>query len=189
MSEGNAIALMNLAVISLRTGHDEEAVRCFKSSLKLKPDLVEAYIGLGLAYGLMDKYVAMAESFRNAIKTDQAAVRKWVKSSLPEPHVWLSFSPEYAHITGKMAEFLHDLDEADALSRLATTHISRGLDEAAVTALEYCLKLIPNNDAAITLLSIAYLFLESKEAGAATRIGKNSTLKKMKPKLAKSLFR
>lgn len=189
MSEGNAVLLINLAVIAMSTGHVADAVRSFNNALEIEPDLVEAHIGIGLAYGLMDKYVDMTESFRHAIMINQAAVRKWIKSSIPSPHMWLSFSPEYAHITGKMAEFLHNLDEADALSRLATAHISYGLDEAAVTALEYCLKLTPNYEAAVILLSIAYLFLESKEAGAAAHIGKNSALKKIKRKLARSLFK
>lgn len=189
MSNDNAVALLNLAVIAMYEGDGHQAVRCFKSALKLNPNLIEAYIGMGLAHGRMVEYVKMAEAFRQAIRMDPAAVRKWAKSSIPGKPEWLSFKPECAHYTGWMAEFLHNLDEADALVRVAATHISRRWDEAAVRPLEYCLTLVPDYNAAIGLLTIAYLLLESKEKGAAARLGESSIFKKIIPRLAKSLFR
>lgn len=189
MSKDNAVALLNLAVIAMYEGEDHHAVRSFKSALKLNPDLIEAYIGMGLAHSRMDEYVEMAEAFRQAIQIDSLAVRKWAKSSILGKPEWLSFKAEYAHYTGKMAELLHSLDEADALVRLAATHISRGVDEAAVRALEYCLTLAPDYNAAIVLLTIAYLLLETKEIGTATRLGESSIVNKLIPKLAKSLFK
>lgn len=187
MSHDNAVALLNLAVIAMYEGDGRHAIRSFKSALKLNPNLIEAYIGMGLAHSRMDEYVKMAEAFKQAIRIDPIAVRKWAKSSIPGKPEWLSFKPEYAHCRGWVAAFLHDLDEADALVRVAATHISRGWDEVAVRPLEYCLTLVPDYNAAIVLLTIAYLLLESKEKGAAARLGKSSIFKKSIPRLAKSL--
>jgi tetratricopeptide (TPR) repeat protein len=189
MSHDNAVALLNLAVIAMYEGDSRHAVRSFKNALKLNPDLIEAYIGMGLAYSRMDEHVKMAEAFKQAIRIDPTAVRKWAKSSIPGKPEWLSFKPEYAHYTGWMAEFLHNLDEADALVRVAATHISRGWEEAAVRPLEYCLALAPDYNAAIGLLTIGYLLVESKKEGSAARLGQNSRFKKITPKLAKNLFR
>lgn len=189
MSHDNAVALLNLAIIAMYEGDGRHAVRSFKSALKLNPNLIEAYIGLGLAYSRMGEYVKMVEAFKQAIQIDPATVRKWAKSSIPGKPEWLSFKPEYAHCTGWVAVFLHNLDEADALVRVAATHISRGWDGAAVRPLEYCLTLAPDYNAAIGLLTIAYLLLESKEKGAAARLGKSSIFKKIIPRLAKSLFK
>lgn len=189
MSHDNAVALLNLAVIAMYEGEGHHAVRSFKSALKLNPDLIEAYIGMGLAHSRMGEYVKMAEAFKQAIRIDPPAVRKWSKTSIPGKPEWLSLKPQYAHYTGWMAEFLHNLDEADALVRVAATHISRGWDEAAVRPLEYCLTLVSDYNAAIGLLTIAYLLLESKKEGSAARLGQNSILKKRSPKLAKNLFR
>lgn len=188
MSNDNAVALLNLAVIAMYEGDGRHAIRSFKSALKLNPALIEAYIGIGLAHSRMDEYVKMAEAFKQAIRLNPAAVRKWSKSSIPGKPEWLSFKPEYVHCTGWMANFLHNLDEADALVRVAATHISRGWDEAAVGPLEYCLTLAPDYNAAIGLLTIAYLLLESKKKGVAARLGQNSIFKKSIPKLAKNLF-
>ena len=189
MSHDNAVALLNLAIIAMYEGEGRQAIRSFKSALKLNPDLIEAYIGIGLAHNRMDEYVKMAEAFRQAIQFDLPAVRKWSKSSIPGKPEWLSFKPERAHYTGWMLEFLHNLDEVDALVRVAATHISRGWDEAAIRPLEYCLTLAPDYNTAIGLLTIAYLLLESKEKGAAARLGESSIFKKIIPRLAKSLFR
>lgn len=189
MSKDNAVALLNLAAIALHEGDSDHAVRSFKSALKINPDLIEAYIGIGLACSRMDEYEEMAEAFKQAIQIDSPAVRKWVKSSVRGKPEWLSFKPECAHYTGKMAELVHNLDEADALVRLAASHISRGMDEAAIKALEYCLTLAPDYNAAIVLLTIAYMLLEEKSKGAAALLDHNSILKKIIPKLAKNLFR
>lgn len=189
MSHDNAVALLNLAVIAMYEGDGRHAVRSFKSALKLNPDLIEAYIGMGLAHNRMDEYVKMAEAFKQAIRIAPPVVRKWSKSSIPGKPEWLSFKPECARYTGWMAELLHNLDEADALVRVAATHISRGWDDAAVGPLEYCLTLVPDYNAAIGLLTIAYLLLESKEKGAAARLGESSIFKKSIPMLAKILFK
>lgn len=188
MSHDNAVALLNLAIIAMHEGNGDHAVRSFKSALKINPDLIDAYIGMGLAYSRMDKYEEMADAFRQAIQVDPHTVRKWAKSSIPSKPDWLSFKPEYAHYTGKMAEFLHNLDEADALVRVGASHVAQGADEAAIRALEYCLALAPDYNAAIVLLTIAYLLLEVKEKGAAPRLGENSRFKTSIPKLAKILF-
>lgn len=189
MSHDNAVALLNLAVIAMYEGDGRHAVRSFKRALKLNPDLLEAYIGMGLAHSRMDEYVKMVEAFKQAVRIDPTAVRNWSKSSIPGKPEWLSFKPGRAHYAGWMAAFLHNLDEADALVRVAATHISRGWDGAAIRPLEYCLTLAPDYNAAIGLLTIAYLLLESKEEGSAARLGQNSILKKSIPKLAKNLFR
>lgn len=93
------------------------------------------------------------------------------------------------YYTGKITEFLHNLDEADALVHVAAIYISRGWDEVAVRALEYCLTLALNYNAAIVLLTIAYLLLEAKEKGTAARLEESSIFKKSIPMLAKILFK
>lgn len=189
MSNNNATAFMNLAALALRSGHEDQAIRFFKDALELKPGIVEAYIGMGLAYTRTGQLVEMAKSFRKAVQINPSAVRRWAKTSIPGPPNWLSFNPEYSNITGAMAELLHKQDEADALARLAAAHISHGLDEPAITALEYSLQLTPDYEAAIILISVAYILLESKQMGAAARIGSSSVLKKIIPRLASNLFK
>jgi tetratricopeptide (TPR) repeat protein len=188
MRKDNATALVNLALLAMQAGHEDQAIRSFKNALEIKSDIIEAHIGLGLAYSRAGEYVEMAESFKEAIRINPETVRKWAKVSIPGPHNWLSFSPEYAHLTGKMAEYLRNLDEADALTRLAAAYISNGLDEAAVTPLEYCLKLVQGYDIAIVLLSIVYLLLKAEDEEKVARLSKTSILKKAAPKLAKMLF-
>ena len=184
----NATAFLNLAVLALHTGHEDQAIRFFKDALEYKPALVEAHIGMGLAYSRMGEYEEMAKSFREAIKLNPSTVRRWAKVSIPGPHKWLSFSPEYAHLKGKMAELLHNHDEADATARLGAAHLSHGLYEQAVTALEYSLSLVPDYESAIVLLAVAYLLIKARDEEKVAQLGKSSVLKKAAPKLAKLIF-
>lgn len=175
-------------MMALHSGHDVEAVRSFQRALAVRTDMVEAYIGLALAHRRLDEHAEMVDAFRKSIEINQAVVRRWAKSSIPDPHHWLSFSPEFTHIAGKMAEFLHSLDEADALTRLAAAHIANCMDEVAITALEYCLTLVQDYEAAIALVSIAYLLIKAKDEEKLVQLGKSSMLKKVAPNLAKILF-
>jgi tetratricopeptide (TPR) repeat protein len=172
----------------MQAGHEDQAIRSFKNALKIESNITEAHIGLGLAYSRENEYVEMVESFKKAIQISPQTVRKWAKVSIPGSPKWLSFSPEYAHLKGKIAEFLHNLDEADALTRIAAAHISKGLDKAAITALEYCLKLVQDYEPAIVLLTIAYLLLKSRDEGEAAKLGQSSVLKGTAPELIASLF-
>jgi tetratricopeptide (TPR) repeat protein len=188
MESDKAVAFLNLGMMALRNGHDVEAVRSFRSALALRTDIVEAYIGLALAHSRMNEYAEMVEAFQKSIEINTAAVRQWAKSSIPGPHNWLSFSPEYAHITGKMAEFLHTQDEADALTRLGASHIANGYYKAAVEALEYCLTRVRDYEAAIVLLTVAYLLLGANDEDEAAKLRQSSILKKIVPKLATLLL-
>jgi tetratricopeptide (TPR) repeat protein len=188
MGNDNATALVNLALLAMQAGHEEQAIRSFKNALNIRPAIVEAHIGLGLAYSRMGEYVKMAESFAEAIRINPSALRKWAKEAIPSPHEWLSFSPEFAHITGAMTEFLHNLDEADALTRVGAAHIANGADQAAITALEYCLTLVQDYEAAIVLLTVAYLLLKGRDKGKIVQLGNSSMLKKAAPKLARLIF-
>jgi tetratricopeptide (TPR) repeat protein len=173
----------------MHAGHEDQAICSFRNSLKIRPDIIEAHIGLGLAYSRVGAYVEMAENFGKAVQINPQIVRQWSKAFIPGTPRWISFSPEYAHLTGKMAELLHNLDEADALTRVAAAYISHGLDEAAITALEYCLKLVHDYEAAIVLLSTAYLLLKARDEEKVDLLGRSSILKKAAPKLAKILFK
>jgi tetratricopeptide (TPR) repeat protein len=188
MSNGNITALVNYALLALQAGHQEKAIRSFKNALEIKADIIEAHIGMGLAYSRMGKYVEMAESFRRAIQISPETVRQWAAVSISHPHEWLSFKPEYAHLKGKMAEFLHNLDEADALTRVGAVHISNGAYETAVNALEYCLTLVQDYEAAIVLLTAAYLLLSAQDDRRIVELGKSSVLQKAIPELAKLIF-
>lgn len=188
MESDKAVAFLNLGMMALHNGHDVEAVRSFRRALAVRIDIVEAYIGLGLAHIRMDEHVKMVEAFRKSIEINPSTVREWAKSSIPGPPMWLSFSPEYAHIKGKMAEFLRHMDEADALARLGAIHISNGVYELAITALDYCLGLAPDYEVAIILLTIACLLLEVKEKGKVADIIKNSVFQRIAPKLARAVL-
>lgn len=182
------MAFFNLGMMALHSGHDAEAVRSFCRVLAIRTDLVEAYIGLALAHCRMGEHAEMVAAFRKSIEFNQPAVRRWAKSSIPGPHKWLSSSPEFAHITGKMAEFLHGQDEADALARLGASHIANGYYKAAVMALEYCLTRSQDYEAAIILLIVAYLLLEVKDEDEVASLGQFSILKTTAPKIATLLF-
>lgn len=188
MESDKAAAFLNLGMMALQNGHDVEAVRSFRRALAARADIVEAYIGLGLAHIRMDEHGKTVEAFRKSIEINPSTVREWAKSSIPGPSVWLSFSPEYTHIKGKMAEFLRQMDEADALARLGAIHISNGMYNPAITALDYCLVLAPDYEAAIILLTIAYLLLEVKEKGKVADIIKNSVFQRIAPKLARAVL-
>lgn len=189
MENDNAVALVNLALLAMSAGHNDAAVRSFGSALELRPNMVEACVGLGLAYSRMGEYLKMVDGLRQAIQINPATVRGWAKCSVPGKPKWFSFSPEYAHITGQKIEYLRRLDEADATVRLAAAHISVGHDVAAIKALEYCLgSLAPNYEAAIVLVTLGYLLLKKSDKKAVQELGGNSVLRKMLPKLAKNLF-
>jgi Flp pilus assembly protein TadD len=87
-----------------------------------------------------------------------------------------------------MAEFLHAQDEADALARLGAAHIANGSYKAAVAALEYCLTRVQDDEAAVVLLTVAYLLLEAKDEGAVASLGQSSILKMTAPKIASLIF-
>lgn len=188
MSKDNAIALVSLALLAMNAGHEEQAIHSFKKALKIKPDIIEAYIGMGLSYSRIGMHVEMGKSIRKAIQINPQVVRNWAAISITGQPKWLSFSREYEHLTGRMAEFLHNLDEADALTRLASAHISNGLDELAVTALEYCLTLVHDYESAIVLLSTAYLLLKARDEEKVLQLGTASILNRITPDLGKLLF-
>ncbi|MCD6452588.1 MAG: tetratricopeptide repeat protein [Acidobacteria bacterium] len=66
--EGEAFLLylkgMNLSV----QGKYKEAIACFRKAIKLKPDYVKAYFGLGYAYGELGRYQEAIEAYKQAIR-------------------------------------------------------------------------------------------------------------------------
>ncbi len=188
MTDKSAIAFLKIGRIVLQRGHTEEATRFFRAALKIKPDMIEAYIELGVAYANNSMYVGMASAFRRAVKLDPLAVRKWAKSSLGGKPVWLSNSPEYSHLTGEMAELLRRIDETEALIHISAAHLVQGSYRAAVTTLEYCLKLTPNYKTVVILLTAAYLLFEVREGGVSAEEGRRSALRSVSNELVEELF-
>ena len=55
-------------------------------------------------------------------------------------------------------------------------------------ALEYCLTRVQDYEAAVVLLTVAYLLLATKDEDKATSLGQSSILKMTAPKIATILF-
>jgi hypothetical protein len=90
-------------------------------------------------------------------------------------------------VTTKLPELPNDLKEAEALITLASHHLKRGWDEAAVAALERSLRLDPVSSQALLMLNIAYLLMEFRGRAIAGR--KESVLWEIDSGLAIQLFK
>ena len=54
------------------SGHLLEAAEAYKKALKIKPDLKEAYLGLGNVFWQLERLPEAAEAYQNALKIDSA---------------------------------------------------------------------------------------------------------------------
>lgn len=189
MDTPTATVLARLGAAAIDCGQDDRAVNFFKDALSLRPDMVDAYVGLGTAHFRMDEFAEAVEALRAAVCINPNAVRGvmrgLVRNSQPEPE---PPSP-YSDMPAKLAEHLRRLDEAEALIRLAAAHLWNGQDRAAVTALEYSIAITYPNETAAVLLIAAYLLLQSHSPEKAIQLGEGSVLKEVEPELAAALFK
>lgn len=188
MVNDDAITLMAFGETAMRRGHNEEAAYFFRAALKIRPDMVEAYIKLALAYSNNHKYVGTVSAFRRAVKLNPLSVREWAKTLLPKKPVWLSNSLKYTHLSIEASDIVRRLDEVEALAHLGVAHVIQGAYRAAVFALEGCLKLTPDYTAAIILLITAYVLLEGQGGDICVEEGGQSALRHVSPELVEELF-
>jgi tetratricopeptide (TPR) repeat protein len=189
MKEDLAIAArFNLAMTALNTGRDTLAINIFKDLIELRPGFIEAYVAMGVGHGKLDDFKGMVEAFTQAIRTDQAAVRKlahvMVTSALRPPDEETTYPDE----SGQTEEFLRALDEPQALVAQAAEDLKEGRDLAAIRALEHSLTLAYPYQLGMIVITIAYLIVESMVKGAAAQVGEKSVLKEVEPQLAACLF-
>jgi tetratricopeptide (TPR) repeat protein len=188
MKTVDAIVLARLGAAAIDCGQDERAVTFFRDALRLRPDMVDAYVGLATAHFRMDEFRESVEAFRRAVRINprvvRGAMRGLVRNSWPEPGPPL----DYSSVPAKMAEHLRRLDEADALIRLGAEHLWNGQDRAAVEALEYSLAITYPNEMGAVVLIAAYLLLQTGSSEQNLRLREGSVLKEVEPELAAALF-
>jgi tetratricopeptide (TPR) repeat protein len=68
MSAGDYVLMGNQMGIK---GNHFEASRVFKSAMNIDPHFIPAYLGLGIAYGNLDKNAEAIEVFKEGIKLDK----------------------------------------------------------------------------------------------------------------------
>lgn len=187
MKTTNAIVLARLGAAAIDCGQDEQAVTFFRDALRLRPDMVDAYVGLGTAHFRIDEFRESVEAFRRAVRINPRVVRGimrgLVRNSRPEagPPV------DYSNVPAKMVEHLRRLNEADALIRLGAEHLWTGQDKAAVEALEYSLAITYPNEMGAVVLIAAYILLQTHSSEPNLRLCENSVLKEIEPELAAAL--
>jgi tetratricopeptide (TPR) repeat protein len=188
MNTPTATVLARLGVAAIDCGQDDRAVVFFRDALSLRPDMVDAYVGLGTAHFRMDEFAESVKAFRAAVRLNPNAVRGVMRGLVRNSQPEAGPPASYPNMPTKMAEHLRRLDEAEALIRLAAAHLWGGQDRAAVTALEYSIAITYPDETAAVLLIAAYLLLQSRSAGIAIELGEGSVLKEVEPELAAALF-
>jgi tetratricopeptide (TPR) repeat protein len=181
-------ARFNLAMTALNSGDGTLAINIFKDLVELRPDFVEAYLGMGVAHGKSDDFKEMVETFMQAVRLDRRAVRRQVQVMVTSAQRPPEEEIPYPDVDGKMEELLRELDEARALVGSAAKDLLAGRDLAAIRALERSLTLAYPYQLGMIVITIAYLIVESIVKGSATQIGEKSVLKEVEPQLAACLF-
>lgn len=190
MSDESAVALRNYGVMALRLGESDKAIGYFTRALEIDSSMVEAYIGLAIAYSELGDYLAVMENFRRGVALDPRVIRRWARTSVPEKPDPLARRPEFSHLSGTMAEFLRDVDEAASLLWLGAWHLARGQDSGAIQVLESCLRRAPGYKQALIMLIAAYFLLkrDPNKVIKGDELGQDSVLWEIAPELAKGLF-
>jgi tetratricopeptide (TPR) repeat protein len=168
------------------------ALELLEKVLKLKPEMIEARIELGIVYGRIENNREMVEAFREAIRLSPRGVRTVILKYPEETErLYRIFDRQESstepQVTTRLPELPADLKEAEALIALASHHLKRGWDEAAVAALERSLRLDPASAQALLMLSMAYLLLEFR--GRVIAGSKESVLWEIDSRLAIQLFK
>jgi tetratricopeptide (TPR) repeat protein len=153
-----------LGAVLVEIADDEYAIELFRSALERDPTLVEAHIHLGLAYGRMGTYQEMFAAFREAVRLDPLSVRTAVIKE-PEEVALIArllnpTPPVPARETFETvmpAQYV----EAGNLVHTGMDQIAAGKDKEAIEVLERSLRIDPEFPLSISLLSLAYLLLQT----------------------------
>lgn len=164
-----ARARLALGLLLYEINKDECAAEVLRAGLSYAPDLVEARVWLGFAYGRMISYEEMIGEFVEAISLDEGAARAAVSGEPEEVRKirQVLYEPSEASAPVPAIERRHsaippEIREAWELVEAAGEHIGAGRDAEAVEALERSIELDPASQHALALLSFAYL-LDSRE--------------------------
>lgn len=187
MKTTNAIVLARLGAAAIDCGQDERAVTFFMDALRLRPDMVDAYVGLGTAHFRMDEFRESVEAFRRAVRINPKVVRGIMRGLVRNSRAETGPPVDYSNMPAKMAEHLRRLDEADALIQLGAEHLWTGQDRAAIEALEYSLSITYPNEMGAVVLIAAYLLLQTNSSEPNLQLCENSVLKEVEPELAAAL--
>lgn len=160
---------------------DECAAVLLRDAVDYLPDLAAARVELGIAYCRLERYEEMLETFREAIRRDERAVRAAVRDDPAELEALRSLLyPDQAGPLPTTQErqtqerpsgipaYVTQMWES---VRLAREQIGARRDGEAVSALEAVLRLDDTHQYAIALLSLAYLLAKGGGAAALDRGG------------------
>lgn len=179
-----------LGAVLVEIAEDEFAIELFRSALERDPTLVAAHVHLALAYGRMGTYEDMLDAFREAVRLDPPSVRTAVVKA-PEEVALIarlvnSTPPVPTCETFETVMPAHYV-EAGNLVHTGMNQIAAGKDEEAIEALERSLRIDPEFPLAISLLSLAYLLLQTTCRAFRVDV-KESVLFEIDASLAKLIF-
>lgn len=166
-----ARARLVVGVLLSDFGKAECAAEVLRAGLAYDPDMVEAHVALGLAYGRQTQYEEMIGSFVRAISLDR---RKAGEALCEEPEEVrlikdILYGPAETGEVGPHPAMPAEVREASELVGEACERIRRGGGEAeaaAVEMLERAVRLDPASSDPTTVLAFAYLLLGYEQRSA-----------------------
>jgi tetratricopeptide (TPR) repeat protein len=87
---------------------DEQAVQAFQEAIRLQPDLAEAHLRLGMAYGALDKKTEAEQSYKKAVEL----YKKVIQADAKDADAFFNL--------GQAHSFLHQDEDAARAFRQAT---------------------------------------------------------------------
>lgn len=187
---GIRIARSRLAIGVLLSdfGKSECAAEVLRAGLAYDPDMVEAHVALGLAYGRLTQYEEMVGSFIRAISLDRRKASQALCEAPEEVKRIRAILYEPAEDVGPHPLMPAEVREATELVEAACEQIYLGGEEAeaaAVEMLERAVRLDPASTDPTTILAFAYLLLSYEQR---SEWGAKSVLWEASPWLARLFF-
>jgi tetratricopeptide (TPR) repeat protein/peroxiredoxin len=147
-----ANAWNNLGLLATRQSQTEEAIRCFKQALRLRPDHLIALNNLGNAYRLQKSWDEARKTFERALE---------VNGGDPEANYGLGMVFAQADDTAQAYEYLQRALKfrpvyPEALNNLGILYLRTQRRDEAIASFEECIRLAPAFDQSYLNLARIY---------------------------------
>jgi tetratricopeptide (TPR) repeat protein len=147
-----ANAWNNLGLLATRSGHTEEAVKCFQEALRSSPDHLIALNNLGNAYRVQKNWGEARKTFERALE---------VSPTDPEANYGLGMVFAQADDAAHAYEYLHRALQSrpvypEALNNLGILYLRTRRRDDAVASFEECIRVAPAFDQSYLNLARIY---------------------------------
>lgn len=131
-----------------KNDQDEQAAAAFQEAIRLQPDLAEAHLRLGMAYGALEKKNEAEDSYKKAIQLYKKIVESNPKDAesffnLGEAHSMLHQDEEAARAFRQATRLKSDDEEAFYQLGMSETRLAHYPE--AITAFQKALELDPDD--------------------------------------------